>query len=146
TPSCDLFIERVHAEDRPELEHALERAITERQAFAIDHRIVLPDGSVRYLHNQGHPISSSGENRVELVGTVMDITERKQGQDALRKAHDALAHATRVMTMGELTASIAHELNQPLAAIVANYTAGQRYLRAEPPNVAETRDALRDIS
>src|SRR5262249_43153878 len=79
------------------------------------------------------------------VAFVLDLTERKRGEEALRQAQAVLAHVTRVMTMGELAASIAHEVNQPLAAVVTNCDAGLRWLGANPPNLDELRECLRRI-
>ena len=82
---------------------------------------------------------------LEFVGAVMDITAHKQAEEALRKAQGELAHVTRVMTMGELTASIAHEVNQPLTAVVANADASLRWLAATTPNLDEAREAVMRI-
>jgi signal transduction histidine kinase len=79
---------------------------------------------------------------LEYVGTVMDVTASKRAEEALRQAQAELAHVTRVTTMGELTASIAHEVNQPLAAVIANANASLRWLAAATPNLDEAREAL----
>ena len=76
---------------------------------------------------------------------MQDITERKRAEEALHQAQSELAHVTRLMTLGELTASIAHEVNQPLAAVVAHGNACRRWLEAVPPNLDEAREALRHI-
>jgi PAS domain S-box-containing protein len=81
----------------------------------------------------------------EGVAFVLDLTEQKQAEEALQKAHAELAHVTRILTVGELTASIAHEINQPLAAIVTNGNAGLRWLNADSPNLQETSEAIRRI-
>jgi C4-dicarboxylate-specific signal transduction histidine kinase len=80
-----------------------------------------------------------------FAGVVVDITERKRAEEALRLAQAELAHASRVMVMGQITASIAHEVNQPLAAVVVSGNAGLRWLDANPPNLGEARDTLRRI-
>jgi signal transduction histidine kinase len=82
---------------------------------------------------------------VEMVGTNMDVTERKRAEEALREAQADFAHVTRVTTMGELTASIAHEVNQPLAAVITNGNAGLRWLAADPPILDEALECLRRI-
>jgi C4-dicarboxylate-specific signal transduction histidine kinase len=89
-------------------------------------------------------IGKSGEV-VEFIGTSVDVTERKQAEDDLRQAQAELAHVARVASMGELTASIAHEVSQPLTGIVVNATAGQRWLGAEPPNIPKVRENLERI-
>jgi C4-dicarboxylate-specific signal transduction histidine kinase len=104
----------------------------------------MPDGSVKQVHVVLEAVCSDPANR-QYVGTVMDITARKQAEDAASKAQMELAHATRVMTVGELTASIAHEINQPLSAIVTNADAGLRWLGADSPNLEETSQAIRRI-
>jgi C4-dicarboxylate-specific signal transduction histidine kinase len=103
--------------------------------------MVLRDGSVKHLFSAGRPdVTESGE--LEYVGVVMDITERRRAEEALREAQAELARAARLTTMGELAASIAHEINQPLAAIVSNGGAGLRWLNREPPDLDEVREAL----
>src|SRR5438093_8179583 len=106
-----------------------------------EHRFLIPDGSVKYVHVVAHTIrDESGD--LEFVGAVMDVTERRLAEEALRKARTELAHVTRVMTMGELTASIAHEINQPLSGIVTNASACRRWLAGATPNLDEARDAV----
>src|SRR5262249_55267540 len=89
------------------------------------------------------PVTSEAEaSRTAEYAIYRDISERKQAEAALREAQTELAHVTRVTTMGELAASIAHEVNQPLAAIVTNANASLRWLTGESPNLDEARDAL----
>jgi C4-dicarboxylate-specific signal transduction histidine kinase len=112
----------------------------------MDYRIVLTDGSTKYLQSLGHPVIRESGGPVEFIGTVMDVTERKRAEEALRDAQAELAHVTRVTTMGELTASIAHEINQPLAAVVTNANACLRWLAGPIPNLGEAREALARIT
>jgi C4-dicarboxylate-specific signal transduction histidine kinase len=143
-PSYATFMARIHSEDRPSFEQALDRAVRERSRFQHEYRIALPDGSVKHLQTVGQPdIPDSGAP--EFVGTVMDITERKRAEEALRNAQAELAHVTRLTTMGELAASITHEINQPLAAVVTNATAGLRWLDRDRPDLDEVRGALSGI-
>src|SRR5262249_18490067 len=86
-----------------------------------------------------------GDRRDQGVAFVLDLTERKQTEGALHEAQAALAHVNRVTTMGQLAASIAHEVNQPIAATVANANAGLLWLEASPPDLAEVRQALEGI-
>ncbi len=109
-----------------------------------EHRLLMPDGSVKHVHVVVEAVWLDPENR-EFVGTVMDITARKQAQEAVSKAQAELAHVTRVTALGEMTASIAHEVNQPLAAVVTNANASLRWLSGESPNLAEAREAIRRI-
>jgi signal transduction histidine kinase len=138
------FIQRAHPEDRPRLEQVLDNALRGKGAFRHEYRIVLSDSSMKHLQCVGQPdAKSSGD--LEFVGTIMDITERKRADEALRTAQAELAHVTRVMTLGELAASIAHEVNQPLAAIVANGDAGLRWLDRNPPDLARVRASLESM-
>jgi len=122
-----------------------ERAWREKADYEVAFRIVHPDGEIRHIHAVGHPVLSPSGLLIEFVGTVIDVTERKRAENALNKAQVELAHITRITTMGELTASIAHEVNQPLGAVVTNGNACLRWLAADPPNFDEAREAVRRI-
>jgi PAS domain S-box-containing protein len=139
--SYAAFAERIHAEDRPSFEQALERSVRERSPFAHEYRIVLPDGSVKYLQSVGRP-DMTGSGDLEFVGTVMDITERRLVDEALRSAQAELARVARLTTVGEFTASLAHEIRQPLAAIITNAETGLRWLSRQTPNLDETRQSM----
>jgi PAS domain S-box-containing protein len=147
-PSYALFLERIHPEDRFSLEETLNRAVRDKSDFESDYRIVLPDRSIKFLRSVGEAqVNPSGE--LEFIGTVMDITERRRAEEelrqkeaSLREAQTELAHVSRLTTMGELAASIAHEVNQPLAGIVTNANASLRWLAGELPNLNEAREAV----
>jgi PAS domain S-box-containing protein len=100
------------------------------------------DGEYRWFLIRGLPLRDERGNIVKWYGTMTDIEDRKRAEEALRKANADLAHITRVMTMGELAASIAHEINQPLAAVVTNADACMEWLSREPPNLEEARVAV----
>jgi signal transduction histidine kinase len=135
------YRERVHPDDRPALEHLLNRAVHDKSAYQHEYRIVLPDGEVRHVQSVGRPdTDASGD--LAFVGTIMDVTERKHAEEALRNAQSELTRVARLTMMGELAASIAHEINQPLAAIVTNGEACVRLLAGDPPNLAEAREAV----
>ncbi|SEF10046.1 PAS domain S-box-containing protein [Rhizobiales bacterium GAS191] len=142
-PSHATFMERIHPEDRPSFEQALERAVRERSRFQHEYRIALPDGSVKHLQSVGQPDTEARD--LEFVGTVMDVTERKRAEEALRNAQAELARVARLTTMGELAASIAHEINQPLTGVVTNGNACLRWLNRDKPDLDEARNALSRI-
>jgi C4-dicarboxylate-specific signal transduction histidine kinase len=101
-----------------------------------------PEGGKRYVSSSGLPVFDSAGRFTGYRGVARDITERKRATEALREAQMQLAHANRVATMGQLTASIAHEVNQPIAATVTNAEAALRFLSARRPDLDEVRDAL----
>ena len=122
----------------------LEKAVRNGSNFEWDFRIVTPDGATKYLHSLGHLIAYGAEN-TEFVGTIMDMTERRIAEEALRGALADLERASRLSTMGQLTASIAHEINQPLAAIITNAEACLLWLEADRPDLEEARQAAARI-
>src|SRR6476660_4949370 len=103
-PSYPMFLERIHPKDRLFVEQTVDRAVRERSDLKMDYRIVLTDGSLKHVHTVGHPTVDEFGERVEFVGTVEDVTERREGEEDLRKAQSELAHVTRVTTLGEMTA------------------------------------------
>jgi PAS domain S-box-containing protein len=140
-PAWDEWVSRLHPEDREGTIAAIERAIRERADLEFEYRVVHPDGTIKHIQNVGHPVLSSLGDVIEVVGTSIDMTERKRAEEA----QAALAHVNRVATMGQLTASIAHEVNQPLAGTHTAAQAGLRWLAADPPNLEEVRKALDGI-
>ncbi len=145
TPTFQLFLERVHPEDRAMVQKSLDGALRERGSFSFEFRIALPEGSTKYLHGMGHPVVTSDEEIYDYIGTTMDITERKRGEEALRNAQADLTRAARLTTMGELAASIAHEINQPLGAMVINGDACLSWLTKDQPKLDEARRAAERI-
>jgi PAS domain S-box-containing protein len=144
-PTVEFVLERTHPEDRALVQQVIERARQERTDFDCEHRLLLPDGSVRYLHVVAHALEKAESGDLEFVGAVMDVTERKRAEQALHRTQAELAHVSRVTTLGELLASIAHETNQPLAAIVADASASLNRLAAADPDLEQVRDALNAI-
>jgi C4-dicarboxylate-specific signal transduction histidine kinase len=103
-----------------------------------------PDNSIKYVHSVAHPVTNDSGEVSEFVGIVIDGTERKQAEEErerLRQAQADLAHTGRVITMGELTAALAHEIKQPIAAAVTNAKTCLRWLARDEPELAETREA-----
>jgi PAS domain S-box-containing protein len=148
TPRYEAFFQRIHPDDQAKVREAVQTAGREKAEFELDYRIVHPGGEVRNIHVIGHPVLSPSGDLVEFVGTVIDITERKRAEEErerLRQAQADLAHVNRVTTMGELTASLAHEVNQPIAAAVTNANACLHWLAGDTPNVEEARAAAMRI-
>jgi PAS domain S-box-containing protein len=144
-PSTEVVLGRVHPDDRPGAIEDLERGLVAKTDYAAERRLTLPDGTIRHIHYVVHPASDAAGNVVELIGTVMDVTERKRSEEALRQTQAALTHVTRVATVGEVSASIAHELNQPLGAIANNANASLGLLSSAKVDLDEVRGALADI-
>ena len=144
-PSLHEFQNRIHPDDRPQALDILKKAADQRTDYEMEYRVVLPDGTLRWVQSLGHPVFGASGDLVEFVGTVMDVTERRRSEEALRQAQAELAHATRMMTLGGLAASIAHEIRQPLTAIVADAAASLRWLAESNPQLDMVREALVDV-
>jgi PAS domain S-box-containing protein len=153
-PSDEAFYQRVHPEDRDRIrrEVFLERP-DEGSHFDVDFRIVLPGGTIKYVRSTGHPVRNISGDVLEYVGTSIDVTERKRAdeeRERLRQVQADLAHLSRVTTMGELTASLAHEIRQPISAALTNAKTCLRWLGRDEPHVAEACEAasrlVRDVT
>ena len=138
TPTLELVLQRIHPEDIALVQQTIDRASRDGTDWDLEHRLLMPDSSVKYVHVVTHAVRDES-GKLEFVGAVLDVTERKQAEEALHKAQAELAHVTRVTTLGEMTASIAHELNQPLGAVVNNASASLRWLAAN--NLEEARQS-----
>jgi nitrogen-specific signal transduction histidine kinase len=144
-PTMELLLQRIHPEDLAFFTQTVERAAREGKDFAFEHRLQLPGGSVKHLQIVAHSSRNQSSHLTEFVGAVMDVTERKRSEDALDRMRLDLAHVSRVSTLGQMAASIAHEINQPLAGIVINGNASLRWLGSDPPNLQEAREATHRI-
>jgi PAS domain S-box-containing protein len=133
---------RVHPDDLPFIYEKVNRARVDGKDFDFDYRLMMPDGSTKYLHTVFHRTQDS-EGAVEFVGAIQDVTERRRSEDALGELRTELAHVARVTTLGALTASIAHEVNQPLSGIMTNASTCLRMLAADPPNINGARETAR---
>ncbi len=143
-PDRETVLRRIHPEDCDRVVEEAQRAVIEKRDYAVEFRIVLPDGTVKHVRGWGHPVFSPSGDLLEVVGTQLDITERKRAEEErerLRQAQADLAHMNRVTTMGELTASLAHEVNQPIAAAVTDANTCLRWLSRDRPDVEEARQA-----
>jgi C4-dicarboxylate-specific signal transduction histidine kinase len=122
-----------------------DRALREKRGFAFEFRIVLPDGTVKHIEATGRPLFSADGELVEMVATHIDVTKRKRAEEEherLRQLEDDLAHVNRLSVMGELAASLAHEVLHPIATARNNARAGIRFLEMNPPNLPEVKEAL----
>ncbi len=147
-PTREMLWQRVHPEDRDKARTLREDRTRAKTDWDDEFRIVLPDETVRHIHAVGHPVFNARGEPVEFVGTHVDVTERKRAEEErerLRQLEEDLAHINRVSTMGELAASLGHEIKQPLFGIVTNGNACLRWLAGDLPNLAEARDATRRI-
>ncbi len=144
-PTLELIRSRIHPADAPHFQQLADQAAREGKDFAFEHRLQMPDGSIKHLQIVAHRSSHDTDEGMEFVGAVMDITERKRQEDALDRVRLDLAHVSRVSTLGQMAASIAHEINQPLAGIVLNGNASLRWLAGDHPNLIEAREATRRI-
>jgi PAS domain S-box-containing protein len=144
SPTVDLVLQRVHPDDLALVRRTMGRASAGGEDIDLEHRLLLPDGSVRHLHIVAHAVRDEA-GQLKFHGALMDITAAKRAEEGLHKAQAELSRVARVTTLGELTASIAHEVNQPLASIVAYGHAALRFLANSTPNLDETRAALESI-
>lgn len=137
----DMVLQRAHPEDRALVKDAIERAFSNGEDLDYEHRLLMPNGSIKHVHVVAH----AGKNhagQLEYVGAVVDETATKEAEAKLQKAQAELARVSRVTTLGEMTASISHEVNQPLAAVVNAAGACLRWLDGSPPNLDEARKAV----
>lgn len=130
---------RIHPDDIPLLGDMIERARAGGGDFEYEHRLRMPDGSVKHVHLIAHATRDK-DGALEYIGAAQDVTRRRLSEAALAKARSELAHVARITSLGVLTASIAHEVNQPLAAIVTNGQTGLRWLNRPEPNIGKARE------
>jgi signal transduction histidine kinase len=135
-------LEHIHAPDRERVEEIIRGALESGEDFDVEYRVVGADGTLRWQSARGRADHGQGQR---LLGVVSDITQRKQAEAEAAHAHAALQHLTRVALLGQLSASIAHQLNQPLASILGNAEAAQKMLQRAPVDLAELRDICDDI-
>ena len=140
--TLELIGTRVHPEDMPLLHDMIERARCAGTDFEHEHRLLMPDQSIKYLHMVAHGTRDE-DGRLEYIGAVQDVTARRLSEQALGKAQSELAHVARVTALTTLTASIAHEVNQPLSGIITNASTCLRMLAADPPDVDGARETAR---
>jgi PAS domain S-box-containing protein len=133
---------RVHSEDIPLLTDKIEAARSGNSVLSYEIKLRMPNGSVKYLRTVAHG-TRDRDGRPEIIGAIQDVTEHRLAEEALTQARSDLAHVTRVTSLGVLTASIAHEVNQPLSGIITNASTCLRMLAASPPNVEGARETAK---
>lgn len=143
-PTFELVFQRTHPDDQALVRGIVERASLEAKDWSAEYRLLMPSGAIKHLKVVAHAVKDAAGN-LEFVGALMDVTAAKQAEEEMQQTRNSLAHANRVTSLGEMTASIAHEVNQPIAAVVVNAGAGLRWLAAKPPNLMETEKALSRI-
>lgn len=144
TISMADFLTLVHTEDHQRISKLVTDSVRNGVSMRAEFRILRPDGDCRYILGVGNPIGED-TSIAEYFGTITDVTARRQSEDAVRVAQADLARVSRATTVGQLTASIAHEINQPLMSIVANAGASLRWLSREPAMLGNARASLEEI-
>jgi PAS domain S-box-containing protein len=139
------FIDAVHPEDLPRVLEAFTHSVTSGNPYDIEHRCRRFDSVYRWFQVRALPVRDADGRITGWYVVLVDIDERKRAEAALQAAHDRLARASQVASLVELSASIAHEVNQPIAAALANAQAALRWLRREPPDLSEVREALDSV-
>jgi two-component system sensor kinase FixL len=141
----DAFLQRLHPEDRDAVGVALATPTAREVTYDREYRLVLPDGQIRWIGSRGRVEFASDGKPLRRRGASLDITARKQAELEAELHRSEVAHLSRVTTLGEISGSLAHELNQPLGAILANAEAAALDLRKETPDLGELRAILEDI-
>ncbi len=140
--TLELIATRVHPDDIALLHDMVDRAQRGVSDLEYEHRLLMPDNSVKYLHLIAHR-SRDEQGDMEYIGAVQDVTQRRISEGALSEARSELARVARITSLGVLTASIAHEVNQPLSGIITNANTCVRMLDADPPNIDGARETAR---
>ena len=147
-PTWKEYFERVHPEDRFKWKGTIERAIVEKADYDLEFRILLTNGMVKWIRTVGHPVLSNTGDLEQFVGSSTDITALKsaeQEREKLRQLEADLAHIDRVSTLGEMAASLAHEIKQPISAAITSANSCVEWLAHEPPNLDRARAAAAKI-
>src|SRR4029077_16405626 len=132
----------IHSDDSEGTANALLQTMQTGESYSVVHRLRRADGEYRWHHTRGEPLRGPRDEIVQWYGLSIDIDERKRAEDHLRDTRIKLTRASQIATVAELSASIAHELNQPLMSVLANAQAGKRWLAANPPDLVETSASI----
>jgi len=148
---CDVqvsyraWLMTLHSDDQEPTQQAMQHALDENTNYRSEYRLIHADGSVSWIAAQGKNFFVGAGKSLRLMGALFDVTAHKQAEQALKDKHQTLTHMARVSTLGDLSAALAHELNQPLTAILCNAQAAQRFLTQTQPDLEELRAILVDI-
>lgn len=140
-PTLTSILAKTHPDDVEIVKAAIKNAFQKAPHIKTEYRLSMADGRVKHLQMLAQLVKDGDEDS-EYVGALMDVTDTRMAEEALHRSEAQLAHFSRVATLGELAASIAHEVNQPLAAVATNGTAGLRWLNRDTPDIGEVRSAI----
>jgi PAS domain S-box-containing protein len=143
--TIDTFYRALHSDDAERVKQTWRRALELRLPYQIEFRTQRRDGTIRWVDARGRGYYDEAGKPLWMTGVLFDITDRKEAELAAQRNREDLSHLSRVAAMGELAASIAHELNQPLSGITSNASAGQRFIDRGEVDLRELRDLLGDI-
>ena len=139
--NLELFSKRVHPEDLPMFNEQIERSRKDGSDMEFEVRLRMPDHSIKHLHIAAHNRNDGAHP--EYIGAIQDVTQRRQSEEALTRARSELADVVRKTSLGVMTASIAHEVNQPLSGVITNASTCLRMLDADPPNLDGARETVK---
>jgi C4-dicarboxylate-specific signal transduction histidine kinase len=141
----ETFYRALHPDDAERVKQTWRQALELQMPYQIEFRTQRTDGAIRWIHARGRGYYDESGRPLSMTGVVFDITDRKEAELAVQRNREDLSHLSRVAAMGEMAASIAHELNQPLSGIISNASAGRRFIDRGDPDLRELRDLLTDI-
>jgi PAS domain S-box-containing protein len=144
TPTIDLMLSRVHPDDAASVRETFATSMRDRGPFDVEFRLAVPGGQTKHIHAVAHVLEDAAVP-TQFVGALMDVTAIRQAELHLHQAEVQVAHVARVTSLGALSASIAHEVNQPLAAIVSHGEASLRWLNRDQPRLDEVESSIRHI-
>ena len=141
----DMVLQRIHPDDRERVDREVRRALADRRDLAVAYRVSVPDGTQRWLEARGRLVPEADGKPARMLGVAIDITGLRQADQQIVQQRSELAHMARVASVNQLASSLAHELSQPLGAILRNAEAGELFLQDPEPDLAEVRTLLADI-
>jgi PAS domain S-box-containing protein len=143
--TCDLIVSRIHPDERAAVKAEYDSSCALQGAFESEHRLLLPYGKTRWVIMRGRCLRDEHGNLLETIGVTLDVSAQKQATLQVQVQREEMAHRNRVALMGEMTASFAHELNQPLTAIANNAAAARRFLERGNIDVELLRELLQSM-